>query len=428
MLIEKEALNYDLDVDLVGISYRIAAEKEAFKIAGRFRSKNKTVVFGGPQPTAVPYLAKEHANAVVVGEGELLWPVLLEDFKTGNLKDFYVCPPNKINNTNYRVFNLDYIPDLSKHPMPNRQISKNKYVFDMVYASRGCPINCDFCLVSDIFGKKCRFRNIDDVVHEISTFKNYYYLIDETVFGRSGSYEYYKELYEKIYKLPRRKYWTGQANLDAASNPKGREIIRKAARSGLVYAAIGIESINKNTLISSGSFAKMGLKKSEDHLEILEKNIALIQNEGISISGWFAIGYESDSIQTYYDTVDFCIKNHIFPMISPVQALPGSRLYKKLNDKNKLQNQFGNITNVIHTSIKDTDIIKALEYSFRKGFTISRIIKNTFFCAKKIKKAGNSFNETIHKSIFIFATQNKLKKIVRQEIKRMRKKIGKKNI
>ena len=95
-----------------------------------------------------------------------------------------------------------------------------------MFASRGCAINCDFCSVTRLFGSKYRLRPVDDVVNEIGRFKGYYYLIDDTVFGRLNTYDYYLELYDKVSNLKKVNYWTGQANLDAASN-------EKAARSSV---------------------------------------------------------------------------------------------------------------------------------------------------------------------------------------------------
>ena len=72
-----DPVKFEEKVDLVGISYRITAEKKAFSIADEFRKRGITVVAGGPQPTGTPYDAAEHFDAVVVGEGEGLWPTLL---------------------------------------------------------------------------------------------------------------------------------------------------------------------------------------------------------------------------------------------------------------------------------------------------------------------------------------------------------------
>ncbi len=79
-MLAEEMPDYDKAADLVGISSRITAESTAYKIADEYRKRNIPVVLGGAQISSVPHKAKLHADAVVVGEGEPLWPILLQDF------------------------------------------------------------------------------------------------------------------------------------------------------------------------------------------------------------------------------------------------------------------------------------------------------------------------------------------------------------
>src|SRR4030067_927602 len=75
-MLSDQNINFNEKVDLVGISYRITAEKTAFKIAEKFREKKVKVVLGGPQASANPFEAIMHCDSVVIGEAEALWPVL----------------------------------------------------------------------------------------------------------------------------------------------------------------------------------------------------------------------------------------------------------------------------------------------------------------------------------------------------------------
>ncbi len=294
----------------------------------------------------------------------------------------------------------------------------------MVFASRGCPINCDFCSVSKIFGRTYRFKPVEEVVKEIESFKRYYYLIDDTVFGRPSTYGYYLNLYDRIAKLKKIRYWTGQANLDAASNNEGKEVIRKAAGAGLVYAAIGMESINTSVLKKSGSLSKMGVKKDEDVLERMKENIRFIQDQGILISGWFAIGYEDDDIETYYRTYQFCKEMNVMPVFTAVNALMGTVLYDRLVKENKLQDGNVNLTNVSHPHMTNADVLLALEFTTKNGYSLFHILKRTFYHTRKLmKQKGNSINDIIHKTIFIFITQRKMGRIMKDEYMRLRKKI-----
>lgn len=426
MLWEAEKVDFNTADEIIGISFRETAESRAYEIADEFLKRGKTVILGGVQPTAVPHTAIVHASAVVIGEGEELWPLVLEDYKSKTLKDFYVCSPQKFEAKDRSFYQTEDLPDLQNLPKPMRGLFNQKYDFELTFASRGCPINCDFCTVSYVFGKKMRFRPVDEVVDEIKGFRRFYYLLDDTVFGRPNCYDYYIELYDKIAQLPKRKYWTGQINLDAASSEKGREVIRKAAKAGLVYAAAGVESVNYTTLKDSGSFAKMGINKEDDYLQKMKDNIAFIQSQGIIISGWFAIGYETDTIQTYYDTLKFCEEANILPVFTPVRALSGSRLWDKMEQDGRLQESDLHVSNIRHPKLKDDEIENAMIDTARKGFTFKINLKRILFHFKLFRKSERNWNDAIYKTIFAAITQSRMKGIVFAEIERIENKVGQK--
>lgn len=417
MLKEPEKINFQCPSEIIGISYRQASEQAAFELADKYRAAGKAVIFGGPQASMNPHEALRHANAVVIGEAEELWPKLLEDYRNNALKQFYVCALEPFDDRGKSLFQINRLPDLQELPRPNRSLFSGRYDFDMVFASRGCPVNCDFCVVSDIFGKRMRFRPVDEVVDEINSFKNFYYLLDETVFGRPNCYDYYSELYDKLAALPKKRYWTGQINIDAAGHPKGREVIKKAARSGLVYAAAGIESVNFDTLQSSGAKAKMGIKEKDDYINRMKSHIRFIQEQGIFISGWFAVGYENDSLQTYYDSLKFCTETRIMPVFTPVKALYGSRLWKRMQKDKNLQDLNSHITNIKHPALTDEVVAKALNDTGRLGYRKAENFRRLRYHFKLFRKSEKNFNDALYRTIFTAITQKRMKKFIKQENK-----------
>lgn len=410
-MLSDDKINYNEPVDLVGISSRITAEKTAYKIADEFRKRNVKVVLGGPQISAVPFKAIKHADSVVVGEGEELWPILLKDLENNNLKKFYASSPEKFNSKYYSMHQIYDYADLKNIPVALRGLYKKRYTFDTIFAVRGCSIDCDFCSVSSFFGKKARFRPIDDVVKEISTFKNFYYLLDDNVFGRPAYYDYYMELYDKLSKLKKIRYWTGQANLEAVSTEKGREVIKMAAKAGLIYAAVGLESINPAIQKKSGIINKMGVKKNKDLIVSMIENIKFIQDLGIIVTGWFTIGYEEDSIDTFYKTLKFCKENNVIPVINALEALPGTRLYDRLLKEGKIDEN--KRINIKHPNMNDDEILTAIKDVTKKAYSMKEMIKRTIFYSKKFKGNNNSkgknIQEKIFKTIFAFILQTKLK-------------------
>lgn len=395
---------YDDPVDLVGISVRYTAENRAYEMADEFRRRGIPVVLGGPQPSVVPFRALRHADAVAVGEAEELWPVIVEDASRGTLKRLYVCSPVPFDSKGETIHHVSSYPDLSASHMPVRGLYEKKYVFDTVFAVRGCPVNCDFCSVTEIFGPAFRMKPVEKVIAEIDTFRNYYYILDDSVFGKTETYGYYRRLYDAISGLGKKRFWTGQANLDAAAHEEGRAVIRSAARSGLLYAAVGMESINPGTLARSGAIRKMGAARGSDVLQRMKDSIRFIQDQGIIVSGWFVIGYEDDDIGTYDRTLEFCHETNVIPVVFPVKALPGTRLHERLQREGLLDDS--KLINFRHPTIRDEEIFSALGQIGDSGYSVREIVRRTLFYLPRFK------TDRIHKTIFALVLQSKLRSAV----------------
>ncbi len=400
-LLWEDSVGFEDPVDLVGISARYSAENRAYEIAGEFRKRGVKVVMGGPQISSVPHRAKQFADAVAVGEAEELWPVIVRDAAENRLRDFYVTSPAPFDAKGRSLYQLKSYPQFKTNPMPLRHVYKKNYRFDTVFAARGCPMDCDFCSVPALFGSQFRPKPVRDVVAEIETFRNYYYILDDTVFGRPSTYDYYLDLYRAIGSLKKKRYWTGQGTLDAAGSERGRGVIRAAADSGLLYAAIGMESVNPATLQKSGAIKKTGAADPAGAIGKMKESIRFIQDLGIIVSGWFVLGYDDDTIDTYYRTLDFCLETNIIPVIFPVTALPGTKLYERLKKENKLDES--KLINYRNPRIDDAEVYEALKYIARTGFSAKQIMKNVGFYLPRFG------GDRIHKTVFLAVLQAKLK-------------------
>ena len=84
-----QRVDFSKRADLVGITANTPAAPHAYALAREFRRRGVAVAIGGPHATLLPEEVAEHADAVVVGEGELVWPELLADFERGELKRIY---------------------------------------------------------------------------------------------------------------------------------------------------------------------------------------------------------------------------------------------------------------------------------------------------------------------------------------------------
>ncbi|MCK4361035.1 MAG: B12-binding domain-containing radical SAM protein [Bacteroidales bacterium] len=310
-IIEEETDHIDLDQEcnLVGISCMTANAPRAYELCREFKKRGKTVILGGVHPTLLPDEALQHADCVVVGEAEGVWETLLKDFRNNNLKRKYHDP----------------LPDLRKYvPKDFSKIIK-KRLFNLVpiMTTRGCPYNCDFCCVTNLFGKKIRYVPIENVVRDIqeSGAKNFIFLDDNII----GHPKYAKALFKAI--KPLKIKWVGQASVSLLV--RDDELMQLAAESGCKALFFGIESVSEEQLKS--------MRKAIKKIEHLESALKKIKKMGILIHASMIFGFDSDTKEIFDETVRFLIKNKVstvsFNILTPY---PGTKIYEDLKNENRL--------------------------------------------------------------------------------------------
>ena len=306
---EVEAIDLDEKCDLIGISSMTANAPRAYELALEFKKRGKTVIMGGVHPTILPDEALRYSDCVVIGEAEGVWEMLLKDFQNNNLKRRYNDPT----------------PDLGKYvPKDFSKIVKNK-LFNLVpiMTTRGCPYNCDFCCVTNLFGKKIRHIPIENVVRDIreSDGKNFMFLDDNII----GHPKYAKELFKAI--KPLKIKWVGQASVSLLVNDN--ELLQLATESGCKALFFGLESVSETQLKT--------MRKSITKIENLEKALKKIRKMHILFHASMIFGFDNDTKEIFDETVRFLIKNKVstvsFNILTPY---PGTKTYDDLKNSNRL--------------------------------------------------------------------------------------------
>lgn len=152
-----EDIGLDDDVDLVALSFFTPAATRGLELADEFRARGKKVVMGGIFPTMMPDVAAEHADAIVVGEGEGVWGDVLADAKAGALKPRYGGSA----------------VDPSTLPLPKvgLYIDKENDVYRPddypVQIARGCPLKCFACVLPTSMGPKLRHFGTEHTLAQI---------------------------------------------------------------------------------------------------------------------------------------------------------------------------------------------------------------------------------------------------------------------
>jgi radical SAM superfamily enzyme YgiQ (UPF0313 family) len=304
-----EDLNFDASVDLVGISIFTAQAVRGYEIADRFRRRGIRVVLGGMHASSLPEEAAEHADAVVIGEAEGIWPQVLEDWKRNELRRFY---------------RAEATLDLAHYRPPRRELLKTDVAFGAtpVQTTRGCPYRCNFCTVHMFYGGKYRHRPVDDVINELKSIESKRIIfIDDHILGNP---KYARELFTRM--LPLKKQWGGQCTLLVA---RDRELIRLAARSGCFSMFIGVESVIQETLTA----ANKSFNKTKDYVKLLRT----FHEHGISVVAGTILGFDTDDPTVFEKTVAFYeMAGVALPNYGILCPFPGTGQYEQFEREGRI--------------------------------------------------------------------------------------------
>lgn len=312
-----EPIDFDERVDLVGITFYTCLAPRAYEIADEFRSCGVPVTLGGIHTSMLPEEAVQHADSVVIGEAEEIWPQLISDFREGKMQKFYHAPR---------------FPDLTDHknaPIPRWDLLENdKYCYFTIQTGRGCPHDCDFCSVKVFNGRKYRHKTIEKVVEEVKTLQKInprqpIFFADDNLLAVPS---YARALMEALIPLKINAFWC-QSSVDRL---KDDNLSRLLYDAGCQMVFVGFESVSQKSL---DLMTKSKINKVEEYKEIVEK----VHSHGIAVFGSFVFGSDADDETIFEDTVKFIDDTNIsFSMINILTPLPGTRLCQRVENENRL--------------------------------------------------------------------------------------------
>lgn len=206
-------IDFDADVDLVGITCYTMTAPRVYEIADEFRRRDKTVVLGGYHPTAMPEEAKQHADSIILGMAEASWPKLIKDFEKGKLKPIY---------------ERDYDFDMADVPPIRRDLIVRNPILGAVQWTRGCINKCEFCAIGSFCDHGVMRRPIKNVVEEIKQMPNKLFIFHDP--HLTSSPRYAKELFKEMIRQKVGKSWlaNGTTNVLGKIDDEFLDLARKA--------------------------------------------------------------------------------------------------------------------------------------------------------------------------------------------------------
>jgi len=306
-----ETLPLATDVDIIALTAMTAQITRAYEIADHYRAAGKTVVLGGFHASNLPDEAQLHADAVVVGEGELVWPRLLADWQAGTLQ------------RQYRSSEQLPMEDI---PFARREIFKGKgyLLTNTIQTTRGCPFDCEFCSVTAFYGRKYRKRPVDQVLAELQELRksnSFVFFVDDNIVADR---RYSLPLFEGMKGMGFK--WLSHAPIDFAKDP---ELVKAAGESGCVGMFVGFESLNQDSLAAMGKVTNT----AQSYIDYAK----CFRDNGIGILGSFVMGYDGDTPDIFERTLRFCedarLEAAIFPILTPY---PGTEVRRRLEAEGRI--------------------------------------------------------------------------------------------
>ena len=302
--------------DLVALSTFTAMAYECYALGDRYRAAGVPVVLGGLHATLVPEDAKPHFDAVCVGEGEELWPRIVDDARRGKLQPFYRQQVGEVY-------------DITRTPVPRFDLfDVEKYNRLTVQTSRGCPLDCEFCAASKIFGRY-RIKPVAQVIAEIDAILEIWrdpfieFADDNTFVHKKWSKEFLRELRKRDVR------WFTETDVSAADD---LELVDLMSDSGCQQVLVGFESPNRNSLdgIDRGNWKS---KRRDSY----ERFIDEMQSRGVTVNGCFILGLDSDTPEVFEEIANFVKSTGLLEsQVTVLTPFPGTRLYDRLKAEGRL--------------------------------------------------------------------------------------------
>jgi len=347
-----QRVRFDRPFSLVAITANTAAAPHAYQLAARYREQGIPVVIGGPHATLMPDEVANHANAVAVGEGELVWPMILRDCEEGRLSGIY---------------RSERLPDLEHMPAPRWDLIKGRvYGKGVSIATRGCPFACDYCSIPAMYQRRMRYRPIGQVVDEIRRMPGRALVFWDDNIGANPAYA--MELFEAI--IPLKRWWTSQVTLEAVLDG---EFLDLAARSGCKAMFIGLESISQASL--------NGANKKHNHVTSYRELTDQLHRHGIAIQAGTIFGFDHDDRSIFRNTVEYFQEIAIdSATIGILVPYPNTPLFKRLDAEGRILTRDwskydGKRHVVFQPALMSADeLLIGTEWAARRFYSISSIM------------------------------------------------------
>ncbi len=307
--------------DLVMVGGMIAQQPDHLALVAKARARGKRVVTGGPDATNSPHLY-EGADHLVLGEAETTMPAFLADLAAGKAAHVY-RPAERA--------------DLTRSPPPRWDlVDVDRYAYVGLQWSRGCPFNCEFCDIIELFGRVPRLKRVEQVLAELDNlyklgWRGAVDIVDDNFIGNQREVA---ALLRAMAEWQEAHGWPfefgTEVSLNLADRPRLLELMRQA---GFCAVFTGIESPDQDAL------AKM--QKMQNRRRDIRAAVSAIHRSGIMVMAGYILGVDGEGPDAADRIIELIDASAVpVDMVGLLFALPSTQLARRLAKEGRLPRGF----------------------------------------------------------------------------------------
>ncbi len=303
--------------DILCVGGMLPQQSSILSIIDRAHQFNLPVVAGGPDPTSQPDLYQS-ADYLVLGEGEVTIPMFIADLEKG-------CTSGE--------YHSEEKADMIKAVVPRFDLIRfQDYLQVGIQYSRGCPFQCEFCNIVELFGRTPRTKAPEQMLQELQTlydlgYRGFIDIVDDNFIGNKKNV---KNVLTAIREWSERHKYPFYFSTECSINLVDDEHLMQLMKDvDFRYVFIGIETPEKTALIMTNKTANVD--------KPIEATIKKINSYGIIVDAGFIIGFDHESDQIAENMIR-CIQDSGISMalLGMLYALPNTKLSKRLRKEGRL--------------------------------------------------------------------------------------------